>query len=153
MALSVCWRGLAVGGFWRTHGFPPRVCVLEPAAAEPDRTLSHRAEPEPPRLPDPAAGGAARPNHTYTRTLLQEKTAPWRQHHPQQVCVCVCFSCKCLFGAIICSSQRMVTFLLHVVPCEGLQTISDGSLYAFVYRNTQTQKNERKHETNKHQQQ
>ena len=65
----------------------PSVCslALEPAAAQPDRTLSHRAEPEPPRLPDPAAGGAARPTHTYTCTLIEEKTAPWRQHHPQQV--------------------------------------------------------------------
>lgn len=61
------------------------VCALEPAIAEPDRALSHRAESKPSRLPDPAAGGAARPTHTYTCTLLQEKTSPWRQHHPQQV--------------------------------------------------------------------
>lgn len=67
-------------------GPPPLcLCALEPATAEPDRALSHRAEPEPPRLPDPAAGGAARPTHAYTCTLLQEKTSPWRQHNPQQV--------------------------------------------------------------------
>lgn len=69
-------------------GLTGSLCVfsaLEPAAADPDRTLSHRAESEPPRLPDPAARGAARPTHTYTCTLLQEKTSPWRQHHPQQV--------------------------------------------------------------------
>ncbi len=84
-SMTVCLRGLDVQSVSRTHGLPLCVCAVEPAIAEPDRTLSHRAEPEPPRLPDPAAGGEAWPTHTYTCTLLQEKTSPWRQHHPQQV--------------------------------------------------------------------
>lgn len=46
------------------------VCGLEHAAPEPHRALSHRAEPEPPRLPDPADGGAAWATHTHTCTLL-----------------------------------------------------------------------------------
>lgn len=85
MTVSVCWWGLDVRSVLRTHGLLLRVCVLEPATAQPDRALSHGAELKPPRLPDPAAGGAARPTHTYTCTLLQEKTSSWRQHHPQQV--------------------------------------------------------------------
>lgn len=85
MAVSVCLQGLDAHGVLRTHGLALCVCALELAIAEPDRALSHRPEPEPPRLPDPAAGGAAGPTHTYTCTLLQEKTSPWRQHHPQQV--------------------------------------------------------------------
>lgn len=52
--------------------------------------------------------------------------------------MCVCVSCvnavNWLFGAIICSSQRLVTFLLYVVPSEELQTISDGSVYTFIYK-------------------
>lgn len=70
-----------------TQGLLLCACAVEPAAAEPDRTLSHRAVFESPRLPDPAAGGTVRPTHTYTCTLLQEKTSPWRQHHPQQVTI------------------------------------------------------------------
>lgn len=57
----------------------------EPAAAQPDGALPDRAEPQPPHLPDPAAGGAARTPHTHTCPLLQEETSPRGQHHPQQV--------------------------------------------------------------------
>lgn len=73
--------------FGVSGGLTVALCVspLESVVAEPDRALSHRAKPEPPCLPDPAACGAARPTHTYTCALLQEKTSPWRQHHPQQV--------------------------------------------------------------------
>lgn len=88
-----------------TQGLLLCACAVEPAAAEPDRTLSHRAVFESPRLPDPAAGGTVRPTHTYTCTLLQEKTSPRRQHHPQQVTIQAyrplfystpvhCFQCK-----------------------------------------------------------
>ena len=61
------------------------MCVLEPAAAESDGALPDGAESEPPRLPDPAPGGAPRPLHAHARPLLQEETSPRGQLRPQQV--------------------------------------------------------------------
>lgn len=56
----------------------------EPVVVEPERALSDRTESEPPRLPDPAPDGAARPAHAHTHPLLQEETAAGQQR-PQQV--------------------------------------------------------------------
>lgn len=75
--------------------------VLEPAAAEPDGALSHGAVLESPRLPDPAAGGTVRPTHTYTCTLLQEKTSPRRQHHPQQVTILLSLMCQPVYFLLV----------------------------------------------------
>lgn len=85
-SVSACLPSQCSGRLY-TQGLLLCACAVEPAAAEPDRALSHRAVFESPRLPDPAAGGTVRPTHTHTCTLLQEKTSPWRQHHPQQVTI------------------------------------------------------------------